>query len=83
MTQSKDKFNEELDRLGSHLKQCQDALYGNPQGSVGKRLEFLAQELGREVNTIGAKSDQAEITNRVVEMKLTLEKNREQVQHLE
>lgn len=72
---------EELDRLASHLKQCEDTLHsGRPSG---KRLEFLAQELGREVNTIGAKSDQAQVTNHVVEMKLTLEKIREQVQNLE
>jgi len=74
---------EELDRLSSHLKQCEDTLYGSTTKSVGKRLEFLAQELGREVNTIGAKRDQAQVTARVVEMKLTLEKIREQVQNLE
>lgn len=74
---------EELDRLSSHLKQCEDTLYGATAKSVGKRLEFLAQEMGREVNTIGAKSDQAQVTTRVVEMKLTLEKIREQVQNLE
>lgn len=74
---------EELDRLSSHLKQCEDTLYGAAAKSAGKRLEFLAQEMGREVNTIGAKSDQVQITARVVEMKLTLEKIREQVQNLE
>ncbi|MGE3260924.1 MAG: YicC/YloC family endoribonuclease [Bacteriovoracia bacterium] len=76
-------LTEELDRLHSHLKQCEDALAGKSSKSVGKRLEFLSQEIGREVNTIGAKSDQAELSNRVVEMKLTLEKVREQVQNLE
>jgi uncharacterized protein (TIGR00255 family) len=74
---------EELDRLASHLKQCEDALSLEAGKSLGKRLEFLAQELGREVNTIGAKSDQAQVTSHVVEMKLTLEKIREQVQNLE
>lgn len=74
---------EELDRLGSHLKQCEEILLSPTAKSVGKRLEFLAQEMGREVNTIGAKSDQAQVTNHVVEMKLTLEKIREQVQNLE
>ncbi|RZA04410.1 MAG: YicC family protein, partial [Proteobacteria bacterium] len=58
---------EEIDRLGSHLKQCEDALSGISNKSVGKRLEFLAQELGREVNTIGAKSDQLPVTNLVLE----------------
>ncbi|MGZ3694909.1 MAG: YicC/YloC family endoribonuclease [Bdellovibrionota bacterium] len=76
-------LTEELDRLHSHLKQCEDALAGKTTKSVGKRLEFLSQEMGREVNTIGAKADQAELSNRVVEMKLTLEKVREQVQNLE
>jgi uncharacterized protein (TIGR00255 family) len=74
---------EELDRLASHLKQCEEALQYAGAKSVGKRLEFLTQEIGREVNTIGAKSDLVEITNHVVEMKLTLEKVREQVQNLE
>ena len=74
---------EELDRLSSHLKQCEEALYGKSAKSVGKRLEFLTQEMGREVNTVGAKSDQAQVTARVVEMKLTLEKIREQAQNLE
>jgi uncharacterized protein (TIGR00255 family) len=74
---------EELDRLASHLKQCEEALAHAGAKSVGKRLEFLTQEIAREVNTIGAKSDLVEITNHVVEMKLTLEKVREQVQNLE
>lgn len=74
---------EELDRLGSHLKQCEDAL-AKPDGkSVGKRLDFLAQELGREVNTIGSKSDQVIVTNHVMEMKMSLERVREQVQNIE
>ncbi len=74
---------EELDRLESHLRQTDDALMGSGKRSSGKRLEFLAQEMGREVNTIGAKSDQTDLSHRVVEMKLILEKIREQVQNLE
>jgi uncharacterized protein (TIGR00255 family) len=74
---------EELDRLAAHLKQCEEALDAVAAKSLGKRLEFLSQEMGREVNTIGAKSDLVQITNHVVEMKLTLEKVREQVQNLE
>jgi len=74
---------EELDRLAAHLKQCEEALGAIGAKSLGKRLEFLSQEMGREVNTIGAKSDLVQITNHVVEMKLTLEKVREQVQNLE
>ncbi|WP_305808961.1 endoribonuclease YicC domain-containing protein, partial [Staphylococcus epidermidis] len=65
------------------LKQCEEALAATAAKSLGKRLEFLVQEMGREVNTIGAKSDLVQITNHVVEMKLTLEKVREQVQNLE
>ncbi len=76
-------ITEELDRLDSHLKQAHEALSGGGKRSSGKRLEFLAQEMGREVNTIGAKSDHAQVSNRVVEMKLILEKVREQVQNLE
>lgn len=74
---------EELDRLDSHMKQVNDALSGLGKRSPGKRLEFLAQEMGREVNTIGAKSDHSDLSQRVVEMKLILEKLREQVQNLE
>jgi len=74
---------EELDRLASHLKQCEEALQFAGAKSIGKRLEFLTQEIGREVNSVGSKSDLVQITNHVVEMKLTLEKLREQVQNLE
>lgn len=74
---------EEIDRLASHLKQCDEAIHGNSQGSIGKRLDFLAQELGREVNTIGSKNDHAQVTTHVVEMKMALERLREQVQNLE
>lgn len=74
---------EELDRLDSHLSQCDMAIQTGEGGSVGKRLDFLAQELGREVNTIGSKNDHAEVTKRVVEMKLALERLREQAQNLE
>ncbi|MCO5143662.1 MAG: YicC family protein [Oligoflexia bacterium] len=74
---------EELDRLASHLKQFDESLVAKGAKSIGKRLEFLSQEIGREINTIGAKTDHSSITNHVVEMKLTLEKIREQVQNLE
>jgi uncharacterized protein (TIGR00255 family) len=50
---------------------------------VGKKLEFLVQEMGREINTTGAKSTLIEISNRVIEIKLELEKIREQVQNIE
>ncbi len=72
---------EELVRLGSHLEQAR-ALVTDTQ-SAGRRLDFLVQELGRELNTIGSKSATAEITALVVEGKAVLEKVREQVQNVE
>ena len=72
---------EELVRLASHLDQAR-ALIANP-GSAGRRLDFLVQEIGRELNTIGSKSTLAEMTAAVVEAKAQLEKVREQVQNVE
>jgi uncharacterized protein (TIGR00255 family) len=72
---------EELVRLASHLDQA-GALVDAP-GAVGRRLEFLVQEIGRELNTIGAKATAIEITTSVVAAKATLEKIREQVQNVE
>lgn len=72
---------EELVRLVSHLDQA-TALIGGP-GAVGRRLDFLVQEIGRELNTIGSKSTVTEISAAIVEAKATLEKVREQVQNVE
>ncbi len=72
---------EELTRLDSHVSQFCLALKG--KGPVGKRLDFLLQEMGREVNTIGSKANDIEISSSVVEMKSELEKIREQVQNIE
>jgi uncharacterized protein (TIGR00255 family) len=72
---------EELVRLASHLEQAR-ALLGEDL-PVGRKLDFLVQELGREINTIGSKSQAADITRRVVEAKAELEKIREQVQNVE
>ena len=74
-------ITEELVRLGAHLDACRQALDGN--GSVGKQLGFLAQELGREVNTIGSKANDAEMQHTVVAMKGELERFREQLENLE
>lgn len=74
---------EELDRLNSHLKQLGDVFQPKEGKAVGKRVEFLLQEMGREVNTIGSKSDQVQVTQHVVEMKVILEKMREQAQNIE
>ena len=74
---------EEVDRLAIHIKQCKDALESPGTSSLGKRIDFLSQEIGREVNTIGAKSDQPQVAQHVVEMKLAVERIREQAQNLE
>jgi len=73
---------EELVRLASHLDQAR-ALLQMPSGAVGRRLDFLVQEIGRELNTIGSKSTVTEISASIVEAKATLEKVREQVQNVE
>lgn len=72
---------EELVRLEAHLAACQDALV--EAGPVGKRLGFLAQELGREANTIGSKANDAAMQHVVVAMKGELERFREQLENLE
>ncbi|WP_265575558.1 YicC/YloC family endoribonuclease [Bacillus fonticola] len=74
-------ISEECTRLQSHIKQFQQTLYEN--GSIGRKLDFLIQELNREVNTIGSKSQDAKLSSFVVECKTVLEKIREQVQNLE
>lgn len=72
---------EELQRLASHIGQFRQALQSDE--AVGRKLDFLVQELGREINTIGSKADDAELTAAVVAAKSELEKIREQVQNLE
>ncbi|HWO19003.1 MAG TPA: YicC/YloC family endoribonuclease [Kofleriaceae bacterium] len=74
-------ITEELVRLVSHVEQAR-ALLAAP-GAVGRRLDFLVQEIGRELNTIGSKSTSAEISSLVVDAKAVLEKVREQVQNVE
>lgn len=72
---------EELDRLRAHLEHFAEASGGD--GAVGKRLDFLAQEILRELNTLGAKSRDAELTRLVVEAKVVCEQMREQIQNVE
>jgi uncharacterized protein (TIGR00255 family) len=72
---------EELARLGSHLDEIERLLRAG--GELGKRLEFLIQELQREANTLGSKSAALELTTVSVEMKVAIEQMREQVQNLE
>jgi uncharacterized protein (TIGR00255 family) len=74
-------ITEELVRFKAHVAAARDALSADKP--VGKQLGFLAQELGREVNTIGAKAGDAEIAQRVIAMKGELEKFREQLENLE
>ena len=74
-------ITEELVRLASHFKQFGTLIEQN--GAVGRRLEFLLQEINREVNTIGSKTGDVTITNLVLDLKTELEKLREQVQNIE
>jgi uncharacterized protein (TIGR00255 family) len=74
-------IHEELVRLESHLVHMRQAL--EHRGAVGKTLDFLAQELMREANTIGAKTNDAAIARHVIEIKGAIEKIREQAQNLE
>jgi uncharacterized protein (TIGR00255 family) len=78
---SKADIREELDRLTSHVAQV-NLLIGRG-GSIGRRLDFLAQELNREANTLCAKSNDVELTNIGLELKSVVEQFREQVQNLE
>ena len=72
---------EELARLGSHLAQFRALL--SEGGAVGRQLDFLTQELHREVNTIASKADDAELVARVLEARTLVERIREQVQNVE
>ncbi len=74
-------IDEETTRLYSHISQYRKILSGNEP--VGRKLDFLTQELNRETNTIGSKSNDLAITNMVVEIKAEIEKIREQIQNME
>jgi len=75
---------EELVRLGSHTAQFRDVLDSAAAGTpVGRRLDFLLQELLREANTVGSKAGDAAVAHRVVDLKTELERIREQVQNVE
>lgn len=74
-------FTEELDRLESHLSQFEKTL--TEEGPHGRKLDFLIQEMFREINTLSNKAANAEVSQLAVEVKCTLEKMREQVQNLE
>jgi len=78
---AKADIREELDRIASHLAQARELI--GKGGPVGRRLDFLAQEFHREVNTTCSKSNDLELTNTGLEMKSVVEQFREQVQNLE
>lgn len=78
----KSNITEELVRLGSHIEQLGKFLQGEG-GPVGKKLDFLIQEMNREANTIGSKSNDLEVTSHMLEAKAEIEKIREQVQNIE
>ncbi|HLG80173.1 MAG TPA: YicC/YloC family endoribonuclease [Bradyrhizobium sp.] len=78
---AKADIREELDRIASHIAQAREII--GKGGAVGRRLDFLAQEFNREVNTTCSKSNDVELTNIGLEMKNVVEQFREQVQNLE
>jgi len=77
---AKADVHEELDRLRAHLGEVERSLR---QGPAGKRLDFLAQELNREANTLAAKSSSQQLSDGALELKLLVEQIREQVQNIE
>jgi uncharacterized protein (TIGR00255 family) len=81
MLAAKADIREELDRLASHVAQSKNLLAEG--GSIGRKLDFLAQELHRESNTLTAKANDVELTNIGLELKSVVEQFREQVQNLE
>lgn len=78
----KSNITEELVRLDSHMMQLKNIL-SSSDSPVGKKLDFLVQEMNREANTIGSKSNDLEITSLMLETKSEIEKIREQVQNIE
>ncbi len=77
----KASIDEEIIRLNSHIEQLNDTL--NLKEPVGRKLDFIVQEMNREANTIASKSSDLEITNQVLNIKNNIEKIREQVQNVE
>ena len=77
----KSNITEEIVRFKSHIEQLKNTVVKNE--SIGRKIDFLIQEMNRETNTIGSKSSDLNITNLVVEVKSELEKIREQIQNIE
>ena len=78
---AKSDITEEIDRLQLHLTEVANILNGS--GPVGRRLDFLMQELNREANTLGSKSNHPETTTAAVDLKVLIEQMREQIQNIE
>lgn len=76
-------IEEEITRLKSHIYQFKNMILENMNETIGKKLDFLIQEMNRETNTIGSKANNLEITNEVIEIKTILEDIREQIQNIE
>lgn len=72
-------ISEEISRLATHLQYFNELLVGTTEKSVGKKIGFVAQEMGREINTLGAKANDANLQRLVVDMKDELEKIKEQI----
>ena len=76
-------IEEEITRLKSHIYQFRNLMASNENEPIGKKLDFIIQEMNRETNTIGSKSNNLEITNGVIDIKTELEDIREQIQNIE
>ena len=74
-------IDEEIDRLNSHIEQFRNILNSNQP--IGRKLDFMVQEMNREVNTIGSKTSDIKTLNQVVDLKSEMEKIREQIQNIE
>lgn len=76
-------IEEEITRLKSHIYQFKNLISNNENEAIGKKLDFIIQEMNRETNTIGSKANNLEITNGVIDIKTELEDIREQTQNIE
>ena len=76
-------IEEEITRLKSHIYQFKNLIVNNDNETIGKKLDFIIQEMNRETNTIGSKANNLDITNGVIDIKTELEDIREQVQNIE
>ena len=73
--------DEETVRLRSHIDHAKSCL--NEDGGIGRKLDFIAQEMNREANTILSKANDLEISNKAIDLKTEIEKVREQIQNIE